>query len=163
MHISCISRNNFALIYTETKTQSSISLFVSYCINCCTCNHISDMSSKGSNNTSRSSCTNLFWFNTNYLALPGSHARYPLLKSHDSTRTTSLVKLVCQYLYTVCTSSARRMKTIKSAQMQEVLNESRRWQTSAVCGPWYHNHLIRLGNEKNGVLICIIGVVYIRE
>ena len=49
------------LIYTSTKTQSSIDLFVSYYIRIFLQNLISSMSSKGSNGTSWSARTNLFW------------------------------------------------------------------------------------------------------
>ena len=48
---------------------------------------ISDMNSKGFDDTNQPTGSNLFWLNTNFLPLPSRHAWYPLLKSHDSLDT----------------------------------------------------------------------------
>ena len=91
----------FFLIYTSTKLQSSIDLFVSNCIHNSLQDLISDVNSKGSKGTSWPTCSDLFWFNTNYLMFPSRCAR--LLELHNPTRSIWLVQLVIGYLNT-CTS-----------------------------------------------------------
>ena len=80
------------------KKQSSIDLFVFNCMCNSSQDLISGVNPKGSNDTSWPTCSDRFWFYTNYMTLPGRCAGYSLLESHNSTGLIWLVQLVTGYL-----------------------------------------------------------------